>query len=85
MHYLVQYPPCSTPPLSDDEIVKIVGRVVGKDIKGETRPLMEATEALSTTLFGSAANIHPSKRDGAQRMILFSNYRGIKANPNVLE
>lgn len=84
-HYLAQYPLCSTYAMPYAEVVKIVGLEMGKDIRIETRPVVEAVDALLTILFGSPDEAHPRTRDAAQRLVLFYNYHGLKGNPNVLE
>lgn len=84
-HYLAQYPLSSTRTLPYDEVIGNVSRAIGKHIKVETRPVIEATNALLDMLFGGADKAHPRTRDAAQRMVLFYNYHGLKGNPNVLE
>lgn len=84
-HYLAQYPLSSTRTLPYDEVIGNVSQAIGKHIKVETRPVIEATNALLDMLFGGADKAHPRTRDAAHRMVLFYNYHGLKGNPNVLE
>lgn len=84
-HFLAQYPLCSTGACPYTEVVRVVGKVIGKDIRIETRPAEEASNALMTMLYGSTDNVPPQSRDAAHRLILYYNYHGLMGNPNVLE
>ncbi|GME38566.1 Nucleoside-diphosphate-sugar epimerase [Neofusicoccum parvum] len=84
-HFMAQYPLCSTLPMPYAEVVRVVGQEIGKDIRIETRPVVEAADALLKMLFGSADKAHPRTRDAAHRMVLFYNYHGLQGNPNILE
>lgn len=86
-HFLAQYPLSSTRAYPYAEVVRIVGEVIGKQIRIETRGIEEATQVLTAMLFGSAgrASMHPRTKDAAQRLILYYNNHGLAGNPNVLE
>jgi uncharacterized protein YbjT (DUF2867 family) len=99
VHYLAQYPLCSTMPLSDAEIIAKIGKYLGKDIEHTTPDFETGVDSVLKFLFGgaresngagstelaAAGDTRPDiTRDEAERLILFSNRRGLKGSPNVL-
>jgi uncharacterized protein YbjT (DUF2867 family) len=99
VHYLAQYPLCSTMPLSDAEIIRRIGQLLGKDIEHRTPSFETGVDNVLNFLFGGARGSNSGgstelaaagdprpdiTRDEAERLILFSNRRGLKGSPNVL-
>jgi hypothetical protein len=67
------------------EISGIAGEIIGKKVRVEKRKSEEATEALLGILFaGSEGEIDNRTRDGAERLILYYNRRGLLGNKNIL-
>ncbi|KAJ5178197.1 uncharacterized protein N7500_000896 [Penicillium coprophilum] len=103
-HYLAQYPLCSTLPVSDAEVIKIIERQIGKEIKVPTPTFEEGVSKVLKLLFAGESDVYSGDhvesdlrwpasqgdlrpditRDGAERLILFYNRRGLKGNPSVL-
>ncbi|KAJ5458139.1 hypothetical protein N7475_009527 [Penicillium sp. IBT 31633x] len=104
VHYFAQYPLCSTFPISDADVAKIIGKHIGKKIDVPTPTFEEGvTKALGLLYAGESGvysgdqvnadlrwpaaqgDLRPDiTRDGAERLILFYNRRGLKGNPSVL-
>jgi len=52
-HYLAQYPLCSTMPVSDADIIGVIGRHIGKGIEIKTPTFENGVDNLLKRLFGS--------------------------------
>jgi len=83
-HYYAQYALCSTGPETYEELVATAGKVIGRDIKIEQRSYEDAVAALLKIIYGTE-DVPLGTRDGAQRMVLYYNFRGLVGSPNVLE
>lgn len=94
-HYLAEYPLCSTMPISEIDIVKIISDRIGKKVVLKTPSFEAGVHRLQSSLFrttgtkvSSLASEGDSRpdlvRDTVERLILFYNGRGLKGSPNVL-
>ena len=84
-HFYATYEMVSTsPPMGYGEVCKVVGRVIGKDIRVETTPFQKYMERDPPieVMFGLREN--PHTRDCAQRLLLYYSYRGLVGSPNVM-
>lgn len=84
-HFYATYQMVSTsPPTSYREVCVIVGKVVDKEIKVEAMPFQKTMqrEPPVEKMFGLRENA--STRDGAQRMLLYYNYRGLVGSSNIM-
>ena len=77
-HYFAQYPLCSTEAMSYIDFVRIMSRVIGKEIHIERNGYQEAVDLMSSMIFKTK---EPDQRfkDGPERMLLFYN-----THPNAL-
>ena len=83
-HYFATYPLISTKaPLSYREVCALTSEHIGKRIKVEPLSFEEIVNGDVESMFGLRK--HPATRDGAQRMLLYYNFRGLKGNANVAE
>jgi uncharacterized protein YbjT (DUF2867 family) len=82
-HYLATYPLCSTRPMSNNEVMKVIGKVIGRNIKIEKLPFEKAREGLLKRLFGDK-EVPWQTKDVAERMLLYYDSHGLVGNPNVL-
>lgn len=89
-HYFAQYPLSSTLPMPETEVAKIIGKHLGKEVHTRAPAFEEGVQRTLLYLFGGASvaaegDLRPDiARDEAERLILFSNRRGLRASPNVL-
>lgn len=83
-HYLGTYPLCSTRPKPNTEVMKEVGKVIGREIKIEKLPFEKGREGLLKRLFGEN-EVPWQTKDVAERMLLYYDSHGLVGNPNVLE
>jgi uncharacterized protein YbjT (DUF2867 family) len=98
-HYLAEYPLCSTLPISETDIVRIIEKRIGKKIELKTPTFEVGVNKLIKALYGGEENGAgelglglASKddlrgdlvRDTVEHLILFYNRRGLKGSPNVL-
>lgn len=87
-HYFAQYQLSSTLPMSETEVAKVISRHLGKEVKTRAPTFEEGVGRALHYLFGGlAAEGDPRPditRDEAERLILFSNRRGLRGSPNVL-
>lgn len=84
-HYFAQYPLSSSLPMSEIEVAEVIGRHIGKQVRTRA-PAFE--QGVGRALSGGPAaegDLRPDiTQDIAERLILFSNRRGVRGNPNVL-
>ncbi|KAL4735889.1 hypothetical protein BDV11DRAFT_211658 [Aspergillus similis] len=98
-HYLAEYPLCSTMPVSEVEIIRIIERRIGKKILLKTPSFETGVAKLTKALYGGEEKgvgelgLGPASegdlrgdlvRDSLAHLILFYNHRGLKGSPNVL-
>ena len=83
-HYFAEYPLTSTWPISQGDVVREVGKLVGKDIAIEHKGVKEAADMLCKRLY-KGEKPSADNRDIAERMILYYDRRGLRANPNTCE
>ncbi|KAJ0122116.1 hypothetical protein J7T55_002628 [Diaporthe amygdali] len=87
-HYFAQYQLSSTLPIPETEVAKIVGKHLGKEVQTRAPTFEEGVGRALQYLFGGAAAEGEPRpditRDEAERLILFSNRRGLRGSPNVL-
>ncbi|KAF2429841.1 NAD(P)-binding protein [Tothia fuscella] len=83
-HYFATYPIISTMPTAESELLAILGDAMGKRIRVEQKPLEEALAGLFKFLYGEK-DVNPLILDGAERLLLYYNRRGLYGNPSVLE
>jgi len=84
-HYFAQYPLVSTKvPIGYAEVCKIASKMIGKEIKVEQKPLLEAAARLTNSIVGGD-EVPDATRDAAQRMLLYYEYYGLKGNSNVMK
>jgi len=84
-HFYASYELVGTDKLTYREISGIAGEIIGKKVRVEKRESEEATEALLGMLFaGNEGEIDNRTRDGAERLILYYNRRGLVGNKNIL-
>lgn len=99
-HYFAQYQLTSTMPRSDGDVIRIIEQIIKKDIKARVVPLEAATQSVLGWLFAkeldssqgslptAAANtgdIRPDiTQDEMERIVLFSNRRGLRVSPNIM-
>ncbi|WQF84746.1 Putative NmrA-like domain, NAD(P)-binding domain superfamily [Colletotrichum destructivum] len=98
-HYYAQYPLCSTAPISDSEVVEIIGRQIGRDVRVNKPSFEKGVDFLMHMVFGSnidnaqsgfgivgtEGDLRPDiSKDKAERLVLFYNRYGLVGNPNVL-
>lgn len=81
-HYLAQYQMISVGPSSRREQCEEASQILGKELKAEALPLQVSLgdEANKTLGIGS----HPYTIDGARRLNLYYNHRGLLGNPNTM-
>ena len=84
-HYNASYEICGTGPVSYNEVMQIVGHKIGKEVVVEQVNFQEAVDDFMQILFGGLEALDPYSRDGAERMLLYYNRRGLVGSPNVLE
>lgn len=88
VHYFAHYQLASTLPMSENEVAKIIGKHLGKEVQTKAPTFEEGAGRVLHYLFdGLAAEGDPRPditRDEAERFILFSNRRGLRGSPNVL-
>lgn len=64
-HYLAEYPLCSTMPVSDADIVRAIGKAIGKEIEIKTPPFEVGVNKILTYLFSGnlrAADLYASEQ-----------------------
>lgn len=87
-HYFAQYQLSSTLPMSENEVAEVISRHLGKEVKTRAPAFEEGVGRALHYLFGGLAaegDLRPDiTRDEAERLILFSNRRGLRGSPNVL-
>jgi uncharacterized protein YbjT (DUF2867 family) len=92
-HYFAQYPLCSTLPTPAIEVVAIIGKQIGAEVKIKQLPFEEAVDKFLGTLYGEHSLDGASAegdlradlaRDGAERLLLTYNRHGLVGSPNIL-
>ncbi|KAL1864607.1 hypothetical protein Daus18300_007624 [Diaporthe australafricana] len=87
-HYFAQYQLSSTLPMPETEVAKIIGKYLGKEVQTRAPSFEEGVQRALLYVFGGVAaegDLRPDiARDETERLILFSNRRGLRASPNVL-
>lgn len=96
-HYCAEYPLCSSIPITEAEIVRIIGERIGKSIEIKTPTFEAGVNRLARQLFGGSETDVPGfglasagdmrgdlVADTLERLILFYSRRGLTGNPNVL-
>ncbi|KAF7592429.1 hypothetical protein BBP40_000277 [Aspergillus hancockii] len=99
-HYLAEYPLCSTMPISETEIIRIIERRIGKKIELKTPSFETGVNKLIKALYGgeekgagelglgsaSEGDLRGDLvRDTVEHLILYYNRRGLKGSPNVMQ
>ncbi|KAI1503110.1 putative nucleoside-diphosphate-sugar epimerase [Biscogniauxia marginata] len=95
-HFYAQYPLCSTLPVSDAEIAAKIGEYISKEIEVKTPSFETGLKNTLKVLYGgkhvpedfrhaAEGDSRPDLcRDGAERLVLYYNRRGLRGNPSVL-
>lgn len=87
-HYFAQYPLCSCLPMSETEVAEVIGKHIGKEVRTRAPAFEQGVGRVLELLFGGPAaegDLRPDiTQDIAERLILFSNRRGLRGNPNVM-
>ncbi|KFG87981.1 putative nucleoside-diphosphate-sugar epimerase [Metarhizium anisopliae] len=91
-HFLAEYPLCSTTPIAETEVVKLVEKRIGKQIEVRVPSLEAGSDKLMEFLYGDktgkAGNQGDPRgdlvRDTVERLILYYNRRGLQGSPNVM-
>lgn len=87
-HYLAEYGLCSTLPISEAQVAKLVSERIGKEVRVDYPGLETSTANLCNFLFGgptSEGDTRPDLvEDTVERLIMFYNRRGLRGSPNVL-
>jgi uncharacterized protein YbjT (DUF2867 family) len=88
LHYLAEYPLCSTMPISEAGIISVIEKRIGRSIEIRTPSLEVAVSSLMHSLFGGETSEGDLRgdlvHDTVERLILFYNRRGLKGSPNTL-
>ncbi len=88
-HYLAQYPLCSTMPISDADIARVIGKLLGRAVEIQ-KPSLEQGIANTGTHSPSERGLAEGDprpdiyQDAAERLVMFYNRRGLRGSPNVL-
>jgi uncharacterized protein YbjT (DUF2867 family) len=72
-HYLAEYPLCSTMPISDADVVKVIGKRIGKNIEVTSSPFEKGVQTVLQYLFGKQAassTVFSSKGDHSPSGVL---------------
>ncbi|OAQ62797.1 nucleoside-diphosphate-sugar epimerase [Pochonia chlamydosporia 170] len=91
-HYLAEYPLCSTKPIAETDVVKLVENRIGKQIEVRVPSLEAGSDKLMEFLYGAGTRQLGSQgdprgdlvRDTVERLILYYNRRGLQGSPNVM-
>ncbi|EFY89371.1 putative nucleoside-diphosphate-sugar epimerase [Metarhizium acridum CQMa 102] len=91
-HYLAEYPLCSTTPIAETEVVKLVEKRIGKQIEVRVPSLETGSDKLMEFLYGDKTGKTGNQgdprgdlvRDTVERLILYYNRRGLQGSPNVM-
>ncbi|OAA43659.1 NAD(P)-binding domain protein [Metarhizium rileyi] len=91
-HYLAEYPLCSTAPIAETEVVKLVERRIGRHIEVRVPSLEAGSDNLMEFLYGDKTGKTGNHgdprgdlvRDTVERLILYYNRRGLQGSPNVM-
>lgn len=83
-HYFAMYPIISTWPAPEGDLIKAIGRAMGKEIKVEQVELIKAVELMAGQ-FGGRAEIDPRRLDIGERLLLYYQRRGLMGNPGITE
>jgi len=82
-HYFATYELCGTGPVSYEEVCKIIGEGIGKEVVIEQAGYEEAVKGFLENKYGDqVADVYT--RDAAERMLLYYNRRGIVGSPNIM-
>ncbi|MCJ1421939.1 hypothetical protein MMC32_008306 [Xylographa parallela] len=84
-HYSASYEICGTGSVTYNEVMRIVGQNIGKDVVVKQVGLQEAADGFMKMMSGGSEEVDPYTRDAAERMLLYYNRRGLVGNTNVLE
>ncbi|MCJ1384059.1 hypothetical protein MMC17_007175 [Xylographa soralifera] len=84
-HYSASYEICGTGPVTYNEVMRVVGQKIGKEMVVEQVGLQEAVDGFMKMIFEDSEKVDPYTRDSAERMLLYYNRRGLVGSPNVLE
>lgn len=90
-HYLAEYPLCSTLPIAETEVVRIVEKRINKSIEVRVPSLEGGADRLMKFLYGGGPD-EGSKGDPrgdlvritVERLLLYYNSRGLQGSPNVM-
>jgi uncharacterized protein YbjT (DUF2867 family) len=82
-HYFALYPFVSVEtPMSYEEMLGVVEKVLGKPVKIRQRSIEEGVSALLKVLSGGGVRVlHRKSAAAAERMLLFYNQRGLVGHP----
>ncbi|KAF5133373.1 hypothetical protein E5D57_003997 [Metarhizium anisopliae] len=91
-HFLAEYPLCSTTPIAETEVVKLVEKRIGKQIEVRVPSLEAGSDKLMEFLYGDKTGNTGNQgdprgdlvRDTVERLILYYNRRGLQGSPNVM-
>ncbi|EFY96636.1 hypothetical protein MHUMG1_01345 [Metarhizium humberi] len=91
-HFLAEYPLCSTTPIAETEVVKLVEKRIGKQIEVRVPSLEAGSDKLMEFLYGDKTGKTGNQgdprgdlvRDTVERLILYYNRRGLQGSPNVM-
>ena len=84
-HFFATYQLVSTLPMAYNEYVHSIARVLGKQFEIKRIPYEDAVEMYCNLVFGKSEGVQQSRKDGAERLLLYYNSRGVVGNPSVLE
>ena len=82
-HFFAIYPLCGTLPISYNDAILQMGGELGKDIKVEYQGFRERIDIFGKNLTHSDS-MSPGVYDGAERLVLFYERKGLHGSPNVL-
>lgn len=88
LHYFAEYPLCSSTPISEAGIARVIEKCICKSVEIRTPSFEVAVSALTQSLFAGATSEGDPRgdlvHDTVERLILFYNRRGLKGSPNTL-
>jgi hypothetical protein len=83
-HFYASYELVGTDKMTYREICGVAGEVTGKKVKVVKRDLEGAAEGLLGLFANNKGEVDNETRDGAERLLLYYNRRGLVGNRNVL-
>ena len=90
LHYFAEYPLCSSTPISEAGIARVIEKCICKSVEIRTPSFEVSVSALTQSLFPGATSTSEGDprgdlvHDTVERLILFYNRRGLKGSPNTL-